>query len=60
LADIPCAAEGNAFKGAAFDQSVRLGLVLGSYRVNAIRQHSLDLQALAARIREANDGIVAE
>ncbi|MNI92576.1 hypothetical protein D3C73_1503900 [compost metagenome] len=53
-------AEGNAFKGAAFDQSVRLGLGLGSYGVNAIGQHSLDLQALTARIGEANDGVVAE
>ncbi|MNX98610.1 hypothetical protein D3C86_1310270 [compost metagenome] len=50
----------NAFKGSAFDHGFRLGLVLGLYGINAIRQHSLDLQALAARIGEANDGVVAE
>ena len=50
----------NAFKGAAFDQSVRPGLVLGSFGVNSIRQHSLHLQAFAARIGEANDRVVAE
>ncbi|MNC38127.1 hypothetical protein D3C75_867180 [compost metagenome] len=52
--------ERNAFKGSAFDYGFRLGLVLGLYRINAIRQHSLNFQALAARIGEANDGVVAE
>ncbi len=52
--------ERNAFKGSAFDYGFRLGLVLGFYGINAIRQHSLDVQALAARIGEANDGVVAE
>ena len=41
----------------------RLSIVicaLGSYRFNAIRQHSLDLQALAAHIGKANDRVVTE
>lgn len=46
----------NASKGSAFDYSFRFGLVLGFYGINAIRQHSLDFQALAARIGDANDG----
>ncbi|EXF91327.1 hypothetical protein HK44_019375 [Pseudomonas fluorescens HK44] len=50
----------SAFKGTAFDCGLRLGLVFGLYGVDAFRQHPLDLQALVARIGEADHGVVAE
>ncbi|MNP46783.1 hypothetical protein D3C76_1408050 [compost metagenome] len=50
----------NAFKGSAFDHGFRLGLVLGLYRVYAVREHLFDLKALTACIGEPYNGVTAE
>ncbi|MNG04900.1 hypothetical protein D3C84_880650 [compost metagenome] len=52
--------QGCALKGSASDCGLRLGLVFGLDGVDAFRQHPLDLQALLARIGEADHGVVAE